>query len=154
VSQTGVKSSLLQPSWHIFPHLLSSNYKSTQTCLYACFRWSSRMESRVLVQAGRRRLGRPLRRSLPVEDLPALRIKPLLAACNIFQTYMSFCKRIYYVLVVIKILWEIKWFVPWFICVMNNWLVLVWIWIRHISVELSHGELFGVEKHICLSHDV
>jgi hypothetical protein len=62
------------------------------------------MESRVLVQAGRRRLGRPLHRSLPVEDLPALRIKPLLAACNIFQTYMSFCKRIYYVLVVIKIL--------------------------------------------------
>jgi hypothetical protein len=57
------------------------------------------MESRVVVQAGRRRLGRPLHRSLPVEDLPALGIKS-----NIFQTYMSFCKRIYYVLIVIKIL--------------------------------------------------
>jgi hypothetical protein len=34
-------------------------------------------------------------------------------------------------------LWETKWYVPWFICVMSNWLGLVWIWIQCISVELS-----------------
>jgi hypothetical protein len=50
--------------------------------------------------------------------------------------------------------WETKWFVPWFICVMSNWLVLVWIWIRHILVELTHIELVGVEKRICLSREV
>jgi hypothetical protein len=33
--------------------------------------------------------------------------------------------------------WETKWFVPLFICVMSNWLDLVWIWIRCILVELT-----------------
>jgi hypothetical protein len=33
--------------------------------------------------------------------------------------------------------WETKWFVPWIICVMINWLGLVWIWIRWSSVELT-----------------
>jgi hypothetical protein len=33
--------------------------------------------------------------------------------------------------------WETKWFVSWFIYVMSNWLSLVWIWIRCISVELT-----------------
>jgi hypothetical protein len=51
-------------------------------------------------------------------------------------------------------LWETKWFILWFICVMSNWLVLVWIWIRRILVEPTHIELFGVEKRVCLSRDV
>jgi hypothetical protein len=50
--------------------------------------------------------------------------------------------------------WETKWFVPWFICVMSNWCVLVWIWIQPILVELTHIELFDVEKRVCLSRDV
>jgi hypothetical protein len=46
--------------------------------------------------------------------------------------------------------WGTKWFVPWFICVISNWLVLVWIWIRRISVELTQIQLFGIEKRVCL----
>jgi hypothetical protein len=33
--------------------------------------------------------------------------------------------------------WETNSFLPWLICVMSNWLILVWIWIRCISVELT-----------------
>jgi hypothetical protein len=33
--------------------------------------------------------------------------------------------------------WETKRVMPFFICVMSNWLVLVWIWIQRISIELT-----------------
>jgi hypothetical protein len=45
--------------------------------------------------------------------------------------------------------WETKWFVPWFICVMSNWLDLVWIWIRCISVELTPNWLIRLGE-MCL----
>jgi hypothetical protein len=38
--------------------------------------------------------------------------------------------------------------------VMSNLCVLVWIWIQPILVELTHIELFGMEKRVCLSRDV
>jgi hypothetical protein len=48
--------------------------------------------------------------------------------------------------------WETKWFVSWFICVMSNWLNLVWIWIRCILVELIPNWViwFG-ETHLLVS---
>jgi hypothetical protein len=49
-------------------------------------------------------------------------------------------------------LWETKWFVPWFIYVMSNWLDLVWIWIRCISVELTPNKVIRFrEMHLLVS---
>jgi hypothetical protein len=45
---------VIQPSCHIFLHLLSSNHKSTQTCIYRCFRLSQMLESKSRVPAGRK----------------------------------------------------------------------------------------------------
>jgi hypothetical protein len=49
-------------SCHIFPHLVSSNHKSTQTCLYHFFRLNQMFESKSKIPIGQRirKLGMPL----------------------------------------------------------------------------------------------
>jgi hypothetical protein len=84
---------VIQPTCHLFPHLLSSNYKSTQTFLYHCFRWTQRLriKSKVPTGARRQRLSMPLLLLCLWKLLLRLEYRHCLFVI-FFQTQGSFCK--------------------------------------------------------------
>jgi hypothetical protein len=74
--------------------LLSSNHKSTQTCLHHCFRLNQILESKSRVPAAQKK--KEARHASPlvvhVEATPTLRFPPLLCSVIFFLTRGSFCK--------------------------------------------------------------